>query len=96
MIRGLEVASVWFDEMAEGLDPVAQTMAQTSRVLDTALNRKVVDPLDIVCRRCGSAVGRRCTDRYKCKDHERKPHYRRKADALLVQQAARAMLPRGR
>ena len=85
-IRGIELNAVWLDEAG---DIPAVPVSPVTR--QPAPRRRIVDPLEIICRRCKAPVGKRCTDRYKHQDVERKPHYRRKADAQLVQQAARAL-----
>lgn len=54
--------------------------------------KRIVSPLEIICKRCNAAVGAKCTDTNHRKTFERKPHRRRKNDAQLVQEAANAML----
>lgn len=80
----------WIDEWGS-FDPTSQVLAQTTGAVSAALGRKVVDPLDIGCRSCGAQPHQRCSDTFRHKAHERKPHRRRKTDAQLVQEAARAL-----
>ena len=81
------MTTMWYDEAG----PITGRMRGSGPGLPSPRPKKIVDPLDIICRRCKAPVGQRCTDRYKYQDVLRKPHRRRKDDALLVQQAAQAM-----
>lgn len=78
------------DEMAE-IDQRVHDALERKGEIQAQISRKFVDPLAIVCKRCGAAVGERCTDTKRHQTFERKPHRRRKNDALLVQEAVNAM-----
>lgn len=92
---GRSPANVWFDE-ASDIDQRVHSALKTKAEIQAQLRRKIVDPLEIICRRCDAAVGQRCTDTNRRRTFERKPHRRRKDDARLVQEAANAMLTRRR
>lgn len=94
-VRGYEVSSVWLDE-ASHINPRGAFSADWASPPQQVSKKKIVDPLEIICRRCNAAVGQRCTDTNRRRTFERKPHRRRKDDARLVQEAANALLTRRR
>jgi hypothetical protein len=93
---GYGATDVWIDE-AVNIDPrVHDALARKAEIQTQLARRKIVDPLEIICRRCNAAVGVKCTDTNRRRTFERKPHRRRKDDARIVQDAANAMLTRRR